>query len=150
MPSSWTPCRSPSTGAKRFSSTPAPRHRGWPYVSGTAAAERCLRATEVRNVFCGHTHVPAIFYALPDRTPIGFAPQDGFPAPLSTLRRHVVVVGAVGQPRDGNPAACFALLDEAARTVTTVRIPYDHETTARKIGAAGLPPWLGMRLKIGR
>jgi len=87
---------------------------------------------------------------LPGRSPHPFTPRDGVATPLSTFRRHVVVVGAVGQPRDRNPAACLGLVDHAARTMTMLRVPYDHETTARKIDAAGLSPWLGMRLRIGR
>ena len=66
------------------------------------------------------------------------------------IRAHVVIAGAVGQPRDGNPSACFVLVDTQRQEVTMVRVPYDHEETARKIQAAGLPGWLGMRLKIGR
>ncbi|MBN9547343.1 MAG: metallophosphoesterase, partial [Alphaproteobacteria bacterium] len=93
---------------------------------------------------------PAVYYALPGARPVHFRPLDNVPAPVSELRRHLVVVGAVGQPRDGNPAACFALLDTERRELTMVRVPYDHEETARKIQASGLPGWLGMRLKIGR
>ena len=122
----------------------------WHYVGDAAAAADCLEATDATNVFCGHTHLPAIHYALPGRAPQPFTPRDGVATPLSPFRRHVVVVGSVGQPRDRNPAACLGLVDQEARTMTMLRIPYDHETTARKIDAAGLSPWLGMRLRIGR
>lgn len=122
----------------------------WHYVKDADDASRCLAATDASVVFCGHTHVPAVFYALADRRPVHFRPLDNIAAPLSALRRHVVVVGAVGQPRDGNPAACFALLDTDRAIVTMHRTPYDHGATAAKITAKGLPVWLGMRLKIGR
>lgn len=122
----------------------------WHYVDGVESAARCLAACTEAAVFCGHTHVPAMFHALPGRTPVAYRPLDGLAVPLSPMRRHVVVVGAVGQPRDGNPAACFALLDTEERTVTMLRVPYDCERTAEKIDAAGLPSWLGMRLKVGR
>jgi diadenosine tetraphosphatase ApaH/serine/threonine PP2A family protein phosphatase len=122
----------------------------WNYVDDAGSADRCLAATGASTVLCGHTHVPAIFYALPGKAPMHYRPLDGVAAPLPQSRRQVVVVGAVGQPRDGNPAACFALLDTGERTVTMVRVPYDHDRTAAKIEAAGLPPWLGMRLKVGR
>jgi diadenosine tetraphosphatase ApaH/serine/threonine PP2A family protein phosphatase len=122
----------------------------WHYVDDIEGAARCLAASEARTVFCGHTHIPAIFYALPGKTPVHFRPLDNVAAPLSAVRRQVVVVGAVGQPRDGNPAACFALLDTRERSVTMVRVPYDVERTARKIEAAGLPLWLGLRLAVGR
>ena len=110
----------------------------------------CLAATEARTVICGHTHLPAVFYARAGREPVAFIPLRNVPAPLSAVHRHVVVVGAVGQPRDGDPAACFALLDTQAREVTMMRVPYDSQDTARKIRAAGLPDWLGLRLQIGR
>jgi diadenosine tetraphosphatase ApaH/serine/threonine PP2A family protein phosphatase len=122
----------------------------WNYVDDAGSADRCLAATGASTVFCGHTHIPAIFYALPGKTPMHYRPLDGIAAPLPRSRRQVVVVGAVGQPRDGNPAACFALLDSSERTVAMVRVPYDCERTAARIEAAGLPPWLGMRLKVGR
>lgn len=122
----------------------------WPYVENARAASQCLAATEAATVFCGHTHVPAIFYARPGHEPVQFTPRRNLAAPLSALRRHVVVVGAVGQPRDGDPAACFALLDTDRAEVTMLRVPYDSQATAQKIAAAGLPEWLGMRLQIGR
>jgi diadenosine tetraphosphatase ApaH/serine/threonine PP2A family protein phosphatase len=128
----------------------AERPEKWRYIRDVNAAERCLSSSDARFIFCGHTHIPANYYALPGRRSVHFRPLDNVAAPLSELRRHLVVVGAVGQPRDGNSAACFALLDTERREVTMVRVPYDHEETARKIQASGLPGWLGMRLKIGR
>lgn len=128
----------------------AERPAKWLYIRDVDAAERCLSSSDARFIFCGHTHVPAVYYALSGRRPIHFRPLDNVAVPLSALTRHLVVVGAVGQPRDGNPAACYALVDTERHEVTMVRVPYDHEETARKIQAAGLPGWLGMRLKIGR
>jgi len=122
----------------------------WPYVRDCDTAAQCLAASGAGLIFCGHTHVPAMYYQLPGRRPVHFQPHDNIAAPLSALRRHLVVAGSVGQPRDGNPQACFALLDTRRRSVTQVRVGYDHEATAAKIDAAGLPSWLGMRLKIGR
>ena len=122
----------------------------WSYLRHEKAVGECLAATQAPLVLCGHTHVPAIYYALPGREPVRFTPLAQVAAPLSVIRRHVVVVGAVGQPRDGNPAACFALLDTDRREVTMVRVPYDTQETARKITAAGLPDWLGLRLQVGR
>jgi len=122
----------------------------WHYVDGARSAAQCLDASDAHSIFCGHTHVPGLFYALPGRQPACFRPVANRPAPLSQLRRQVVVVGSVGQPRDGQPAACFGLLDTDERTVTMVRVPYDVAETARKIASRGLPRWLGMRLLIGR
>lgn len=122
----------------------------WHYVRDLRSADACLAATEAKTVICGHTHLPSIFYARTGREPVAFIPLRNVAAPLFAMHRHVVVVGAVGQPRDGDPAACFALLDTQAREATMVRVPYDTQETARKIKAAGLPDWLGLRLQIGR
>jgi diadenosine tetraphosphatase ApaH/serine/threonine PP2A family protein phosphatase len=60
------------------------------------------------------------------------------------------VLGAVGQPRDGNPAACYAMIDTAQLAVTWHRVPYDIGAAAEKIRAAGLPIGLAERLFVGR
>jgi len=59
------------------------------------------------------------------------------------------VVGSVGQPRDGNTAACYATADTERGTLTFHRVPYDWSTTARKVRAAGLPERLAVRLEKG-
>ena len=64
-------------------------------------------------------------------------------------RRWLAVLGSVGQPRDGNPAAAFAMLDTASREITYCRVPYDVEAAADRIRANGLPHWLADRLLGG-
>ena len=128
----------------------ADRPEKWHYVNSIAAAASCLAATAASHVFCGHTHKPAHFYSLNGRTPSVFVPIANVALPLSPIRRSVTVVGAVGQPRDGNAAACYGLLDLGERGITMRRVPYDSEATLSKIKAAGLPAWLGMRLQVGR
>lgn len=122
----------------------------WPYVRDVDSAGRCLAASAAVAIFCGHTHVPAVYYGLAGRRPVHHQPVPETDTPLLPTRRHVVVVGAVGQPRDGIPAACFGLLDTDRASVTMMRAPYDYEATGRKIRAAGLPAWLAMRLAVGR
>jgi diadenosine tetraphosphatase ApaH/serine/threonine PP2A family protein phosphatase len=70
--------------------------------------------------------------------------------PLARPRRWLGVLGAVGQPRDGNPAACYAMLDDASGGFTTIRVPYDIAGASAKIREAGLPPSLAARLFEGR
>ena len=79
-----------------------------------------------------------------------FVPISGVTVQLLGGRRWLSVLGAVGQPRDGNPAASFAMFDTTAREITYCRVPYDVETAARRIRENGLPPWLADRLLIGR
>ena len=62
----------------------------------------------------------------------------------------IVNVGSVGQPRDGNPMAAFALLDTATCTIEIRRVPYDIEAAAEKIVKAGLPILNAWRLYVGQ
>jgi diadenosine tetraphosphatase ApaH/serine/threonine PP2A family protein phosphatase len=65
-------------------------------------------------------------------------------------RHWLAVLGSVGQPRDGNPAAAFAIYDTDKREITYCRAPYDVEAAANRIRANGLPPRLADRLAVGR
>ncbi len=134
----------------RYVHASAERPERWIYLNSADAAVRCLAACDERIVACGHTHVPAIHYALPGRGPVQHTPAPGVAAPIMAMRRHVVVCGSVGQPRDGNPAACIGVIDTRESSVTMLRAPYDYDVTRAKIARAGLPDWLGIRLKIGR
>ena len=122
----------------------------WGYVTGPVEAERSLRCTGAHATFCGHTHVPALFQMASDRPAAGFRPVAGCPVPLLSQRRWLAVVPAVGQPRDGDADAGYALLDTDRGVVTFHRVAYDIEAAARKILAAGLPPRLAARLFEGR
>ena len=122
----------------------------WDYVLDERAAARSLMATDAAVTFCGHTHLPALFHLTGTGNIAAFDPDAGVALPLTAQRRWVAVIGAVGQPRDRNPAACYVLYDDGPRTLTYVRVPYDVDTAARKIRAAGLPPFLAARLAAGR
>ena len=63
---------------------------------------------------------------------------------------YLINAGSVGQPRDGDPRAAYALYDNDTLVVIQRRVGYDYETTRRKIEAAGLPDVLGARLAVGR
>jgi diadenosine tetraphosphatase ApaH/serine/threonine PP2A family protein phosphatase len=64
-------------------------------------------------------------------------------------RQWLTITGSVGQPRDGDPRAMYALFDDAARLVTFYRVPYDHGAAAAAIRAAGLPAFYADRLESG-
>lgn len=92
-------------------------------------------------------------------TPVCFAGHQHMPAVtgerIGQLRvkpggRFFVVVGAVGQPRDGDPRAAFSLFDTEAMTHEAVRVPYYVEGAEAAIREAGLPEALGRRLRRGR
>jgi len=122
----------------------------WDYVLDERGASRSLMATDAAVTFCGHTHLPALFHMTAKANVAAFDPDPGVAIPLTQQRRWIAVIGAVGQPRDRNPAACYALYDDGPRTLTYVRVPYDVDTAARKIRFAGLPAFLAARLAWGR
>lgn len=122
----------------------------WRYVQSTADAARSIMATPSHVTFCGHIHSPALYSMSAAAKMTSFVPTPGVTVQLLPGRRWLAVLGSVGQPRDGNPAASFAILDTASREITYCRVPYDVETAARRIRGNGLPPWLADRLLIGR
>lgn len=130
--------------------------RSWTYVSDADAAKRSLRATACRITFCGHVHKPML-YSMSEMWDsvsemwklVTFRPVAGSPVPLTSHRRWLAVLGSVGQPRDGNPAASYAVYDTTRSELTYFRVPYDVETAASKVLAAGLPASLAERLRKG-
>jgi diadenosine tetraphosphatase ApaH/serine/threonine PP2A family protein phosphatase len=120
----------------------------WEYIAGTLAAGRCMAATAARIVFAGHVHVPLLYFSARGGMR-AFTLTAGTPVPLTPGRRWLALVGAVGQPRDGNPAAAYALYDEASGDLVYQRVPYDWTAAAAKIRAAGLPEILAARLEYG-
>jgi diadenosine tetraphosphatase ApaH/serine/threonine PP2A family protein phosphatase len=64
--------------------------------------------------------------------------------------RYLINPGSVGQPRDGDPRAAYAILDDEAQELTMIRVRYPVEEAQSKILAAGLPPSLANRLALGR
>jgi len=124
--------------------------QGFEYVNGIMEAGRSLRATRARITFCGHVHEPCLYHmGLTQRVEV-FRPVPGTPIPLSAARRWLALPGSAGQPRDGNPAACYATFDELNNNLFTLwRVPYDYERAAQKVRAAGLPQRLAHRLEGG-
>jgi diadenosine tetraphosphatase ApaH/serine/threonine PP2A family protein phosphatase len=122
----------------------------WRYVQTTSDAARSIMATASHVTFCGHVHSPALYSMSAAAKMTSFVPTSGVAVQLLPGRRWLAVLGSVGQPRDGNPAASFAMLDTASREITWCRVAYDVETAARRIRENGLPLWLADRLLIGR
>jgi len=124
--------------------------RRWIYVFTVEEAARSLRASRAQITFCGHTHRPAIFSMTAAAKMTAFVPVAGVPVPLTGLRRWQVVLGSVGQPRDGIPAASYAIFDTDKKEVTFLRVPYDIGSAAEAIRRAKLPQFFAERLFAGR
>lgn len=121
----------------------------WEYITGTLEAIKSMHATRCRITFCGHVHMPALYNLSPTGKVAAFKPVPETTIPLSAQRRWLAIPGAAGQPRDGDPAAAYALYDDQQGEITFFRVPYDYETAAQKIVAAGLPRQFAMRLESG-
>jgi diadenosine tetraphosphatase ApaH/serine/threonine PP2A family protein phosphatase len=122
----------------------------WIYVASTTEAADCIAATPAHLTFCGHIHRPAIYSLSPAAKMTAFTPTSGVPIQLMPGRRWLAVLGSVGQPRDGNPAAAFAMFDTDKRELTYCRAPYDVEQAVAAIRKKGLPRWLADRLLVGQ
>jgi diadenosine tetraphosphatase ApaH/serine/threonine PP2A family protein phosphatase len=122
----------------------------WSYVRSTADAAKSLIATPSHVTFCGHIHRPALYSMSVTAKMTSFVPKTDVPVQLLRGRQWLAVLGAVGQPRDGDPSAAFVLFDTVSCQITYCRAPYDVETAAGRIRENGLPPWLADRLSQGR
>mgnify|MGYP003605207678 CR=1 FL=1 len=127
----------------------------WRYVDNEAVAEQCLDAATqrpgIRHVFCGHVHQQTLYYRGTGRGLMRFAPQPGVAIPVAPRRQWVATIGSVGQPRDGDPRAMYALLDTEAWLLRFERVPYDHAAAAAAIRATGaMPDSFAHRLEVGR
>ena len=121
----------------------------WHYIDSAAAAARSMAAAERSHTFCGHVHDQRLYFeATPGRVS-SFHPVPGTPIPVPHHRRWLAVVGSVGQPRDSNPAAAYALFDTAREVLTFFRVPYDNFAAAARIRAARLPESLAYRAERG-
>jgi diadenosine tetraphosphatase ApaH/serine/threonine PP2A family protein phosphatase len=121
----------------------------WRYVRSSSDAARSIVATDAEVTFCGHIHQPALYSMSAAAKMTSFVPTAGVPVQLLGGRRWLAVVGSVGQPRDGDPAASFAMYDTGAREITYCRVAYDVEAAASRIRENGLPLWLADRLLVG-
>jgi diadenosine tetraphosphatase ApaH/serine/threonine PP2A family protein phosphatase len=122
----------------------------WIYVTDPLRAASALDASAPATwVFCGHVHEPVLYTVGSAARPVAFRPVSGVAIPVPSHRRWLAVVGSAGQPRDGNTAACYAMLDTDRPALTFHRVPYDWRAAAAKVRAAGLPESLARRLERG-
>lgn len=137
-------------GNRLYVHSEASRPSSWRYVTNVNDAGRSLQATSAAVTFCGHIHQPALYTLSATGKMTAFKPTTGVPIPLLPGRQWLAVLGSVGQPRDGNPAASYALLDTDRNELTYCRAAYDVEEAAARIRDKGLPVWLADRLLVGQ
>lgn len=118
------------------------------YIFNTDDAWRAMEASSARICLFGHTHVPGVFIA-PAKDELPEEPVDGR-IKLPERGRVLINVGAVGQPRDGDPRAAYGILDIKQNTLDLLRVAYDIAGAQARIREAGLPEWLAARLERGQ
>jgi len=120
------------------------------YILDKMSAALAFHATDAPLIFIGHTHI-AEYYALEPGGDVEHRHmQMGGKLELEDGKRYIVNVGSVGQPRDLNPEASFAVYDSEAKTVVWERVAYPISQVQEKIEAAHLPEMLATRLTFGR
>ena len=125
----------------------SPRHpEEWDYLVTAGDGFEAFGAFATRYCFVGHSHVPGV-WSLGSSGP----EHDATAADVTAThgRRYLVNVGSVGQPRDRDPRAAYALWDADAGHVAIRRVPYDVKAARARIEAAGLPRFLADRLASG-
>jgi diadenosine tetraphosphatase ApaH/serine/threonine PP2A family protein phosphatase len=131
----------------------SPRDPIWEYVLSIDQAEAGLDAAERRIALIGHSHI-SLFFTRPEGGPrrsYAHGAQAGDGALLDIDDGGWLInPGSVGQPRDGDSRAAWLELDLAESTARFHRVPYDIDSAAASILAAGLPSSLAERLQVGR
>jgi diadenosine tetraphosphatase ApaH/serine/threonine PP2A family protein phosphatase len=127
----------------------SPREPVWEYILDASLAYANFAYFSAAICLVGHTHVPIIF-ELDEQQRRCETTVAPFPESVSLgPRRMIINPGSVGQPRDGNPDAAYAIFDSEQQSIRLHRIPYDISATQKKMQAHGLPVRLAARLSYG-
>ncbi len=126
----------------------SPRQPVWEYVLDYHTADRNFDILETDYCLIGHSHLPLVFVRLPGEE---HSASLGVPwdAPLTLAPQMMINPGSVGQPRDMDPRAAYALLDTEALTWEARRVSYDVAGVQLRILQAGLPERQALRLIAG-
>ena len=126
----------------------SPRDPIWEYVMSTSSAVASFLHFDTLQCLVGHSHIPficrpteggVVFLEFPLDTPVALGAD-----------RVIINPGGVGQPRDGDPRASYAIYDSEAGNIVHHRVHYDIPTTQEKMRRHGLPEFLIERLSYGR
>ncbi|MBN1298029.1 metallophosphoesterase family protein [bacterium] len=119
----------------------------WNYMFTLFDAQSNFKCFDTQLCFVGHSHHPIIIVQNPNgecwvhpHTTTG----------ITSDQRMIINVGSVGQPRDGNPDAAYAIYDDEQGTVEIFRVKYEIRKTQEKMKRHGLPDYLIERLELGR
>ncbi len=127
----------------------SPRHPVWEYILDLQTASENFGHFQTPVCLVGHSHIPALFLLDEAAAELSFYLVGESETVELNLGRLIINPGSVGQPRDGDPRASFAILDDEAQTWTLHRVAYDIAETQRRMRAHKMPSRLIERLEYG-
>jgi diadenosine tetraphosphatase ApaH/serine/threonine PP2A family protein phosphatase len=119
----------------------------WNYIVTIGDAVKNFSDFQTKVCFIGHSHVPMIVCLNGNDD---YRVIEDNPLQLEDDKRYIINIGSVGQPRDLDPKAAYALWDSSERVYELFRVEYDIAETQRKIRASNLPDFLAERLQSGQ
>ena len=120
------------------------------YIFDELDARHAFEAATAPVCFYGHTHFAVVFRMVKDLLEIVSPPDGDTALTIDPQSRYLVNPGSVGQPRDGDPRAAYAIYDTETKRLDLIRLPYPLEITQEKMLKVGLPDPLARRLALGR
>ena len=126
----------------------SPREPVWEYVVSARVALESFGCFETEWCLVGHSHAPLVIVEPAPGGTLTAIPGSG--GPVEPSGRAIINPGSVGQPRDGDPRAAYAVLDLERKTATFRRAAYDIAQVQTRMREAGLPAYLIDRLERGR
>ena len=121
------------------------------YIFDELDAVRALKVSNRPLCLFGHTHYPVTFELSADSfDSVGSASAPQTQVQMKDGCKYLINPGSVGQPRDGDPRAAYAIVDTTLRRVELYRTRYAVEEAQTKVVKAGLPDVLAQRLAVGR
>jgi diadenosine tetraphosphatase ApaH/serine/threonine PP2A family protein phosphatase len=121
------------------------------YIFDELDAVRALKFSNRPLCLFGHTHYPVTFELFNDSfDSLGSAGAPQTQVQMKNGCKYLINPGSVGQPRDGDPRAAYAIVDTKLRRVELYRTRYAVEDAQTKVVKAGLPDVLAQRLAVGR
>ena len=120
------------------------------YIFSDVDAYMNFRSGDWKVCFFGHSHIPSVFTLEKNAIRVEVVRGERTRLALDPQKRYLINPGSIGQPRDRNPQAAYAIFDSDERVVHFDRVDYDVHLAREKILRAGLPPMLGDRLPLGQ
>jgi predicted phosphodiesterase len=122
----------------------------WFYIASIEDALFNFNFFKTKFCFNGHTHVPGIIALNNQSGNIKVYKEKSFRYNPDPEYRYIINVGSVGQPRDGDNRACYAILDTGKKIVEYHRTAYNIQTYQDKMQKSGMPDFLIRRIELGK